>query len=80
MSQTQLLLSEWGLGEPWARSLVSLGISGFILYNWKPSYFFNADGTARPAWLLTGDQNDNSASFLPWWSVPIGIGLLAGGL
>ena len=80
LNTTQLLLAEWGLGEPWARSLAIAGITGFALYSTRPSYFFKADGTARPSWLLTGDRNDESASFLPWWSIPIALGVIVGGL
>jgi hypothetical protein len=67
-------------GEPIVRGATAAVASGVVTYYTKPSYFFKGDGTARSSWLLTGDRNDESASFLPWWSIPVASGVVVGGI
>jgi hypothetical protein len=50
----------------------TLGTGAFIFYL-KPSSMFYDDGTARP-WKLTA--SDEGATFVPWWLMSAGIGIV----
>jgi len=79
MSVLKELAFEVGLGKPIIRALVVGGITGYITWVSKPSMFFKPDGEARPSELLTWIKTEDS-SFFPWYAVPIGAGVIAGGL
>ena len=68
-------LSSVGLNTPASRTLAGAVIGMGIVVGVKPGFAFNENGSYRP-WALT--SGDPSATYFPWFSLPLGIGAAFG--
>lgn len=71
------VLERIGLGNPNVRMVVfAAGSAGAIILT-KPRLFFTESGRAKQSVLLGANSDDPNSNYLPWWWIPISIGILA---